>query len=621
MGILARMEQREPERRYTMADVADKVFEATGTKTKAGTTVTDETALNLSAVWAAVRVLTDTVASTPVHVYERLDPRGKQRAPTHPVYRLLHDRANPEMSAFAFKETLQGHAATWGNGYAEKERNGRGEVVALWPIAPHRVTPKRVDVRGKITKVFEVDVGGSKKVFGSDQIMHIPGFGYDGLVGYSAIRMARESLGLTKAAEEFGGRMFGSGLRAGGVLTHPKSLSDIARKNLRESIEKFSGGLDNAHRMMLLEDGLTWTQTSIPPEDAQFLETRKFQTVEIARWFKVPPHKIGDLERATFSNIEHQSIEFATDTARPWFIRWEQVFNWELFSAGDRGTYFAEFLMDALLRGDSAARAALHTALFNIGARSPNDARALENENPVEGGDRYYVQGAYVPIDKIDDVIDAKKAPPPAPTSAPEAPKPDPEPMARLRPVLLDAAERVLAREVEQLRAAIKRGNVEAWADGFYFAEHAGFAAKRFLPSCLAIDMPTGAKIAGKLGADWASASLADIRSTIRGGGDLATLAKRWEAGRAEEFVRSFFTAGPPDVAPQHVTNVTVAPAAAPVVNVAPPEVRVDVAPTEVNVRTPDVTVNVEQPKRTRTMTVTDAEGKTVRRAEISEEG
>ena len=537
MGFLAQLEQRQspaPERRYSMADVANKFFDGQGAKTMAGTTIDETTALNLSAVWAAVRVLTDTVASIPVHVYRRMEPRGKERASNHPLYRLLHDRANPEMSAFTFKEVLQGHLALWGNGYAEKERNGRGDVVALWPITPNRVTPKWGGAPGKLVKVFEVNVGGTRKVMGADQIMHIPGYGFDGLQGYSPVTLARESLGLTKAAEAFGAQLFGQGLRVGGVLTHPSKLSDIARENLKRSIEAANAGLGNAHRAMLLEEGLTWTQNTIPPEDAQFLESRQFQTSEIARWFKVPPHMIGDLTRATNNNIEHQSLEFVRDTARPWFARWEQVLNWELFNDDDRGTYFAEYLMDALLRGDNASRGAFYSQRFNIGSISQNEIRELENQNPIEGGDRYWVQGALVPIDRIDDVMDAKKT---APVVA--AVEPEPDPTARLHPVLLDAAERVLRREIDELRKAIKRGGVEVWADGFYFADHAGFATKRFMPACLAIDAVGGAQRAAQMGAEWATSSLAELRKALRTDEDVEVVAKRWEDERARKWVQS----------------------------------------------------------------------------------
>lgn len=542
MGFLARLERRSLENPRTSLSAAIEAWDS-GAKTHSGASISEANALNLSAVWAAVRLLANTMASMPIVVYERLEPRGKTRSPTHPVYRLLHDRPNPEMSAWTWKGVLQGHIETWGNAYAEKERNGRGEVVAYWPITPNRVTPRWAEVRGGIRKVFEVNVDGAVRVFGTDQILHIPGFGFDGLQGYSPIRMARESLGLAKAAEEFGSRMFGQGLRTSGVLTHPRQLGDKARDNLKKSIAAQNEGLSNAHRIMLLEEGLTWTQTSLPPEDAQFLETRVFQTVEVARWFGVPPHKLADMSRATFSNIEHQSIEFVTDTVRPRCVGWEQVLNHEAFSQADRGKYFAEYNIEALLRGDTAARASFYSQMVNIGVYSQNDVREKENENPVDGGDRYWVQGALVPIDKIDDVIDAKKKPEPAP-----APAPDDEPeeqdeggdgFERFRPVLLDAAERVLRREVEQLRAAIKRGNVETWADGFYYQEHAGFAAGRFLPACLAIDMRNGAKLAGKLGSDWATVSLAEVRRVVKDGGDLEVLAKWWENERADEFVRS----------------------------------------------------------------------------------
>ena len=534
MGIVSRLEQRSnpfENPANSLAGAIDR-WDASwgGGPTKSGVTINETTALNLSAVWAAVRVLTDTVASTPVLVYERLEPRGKARSPGHPIYRLLHDRPNPEMSAFTFKETLQGHLALSGNAYAEKERNGRGEVVALWPIAPNRVTPKLMSVGGKVAKAFVVDVDGVKKVLGPDQVMHLTGFGGDGVVGYSAIGMARESLGLAKAAEEFGGRMFGSGLRAGGILTHPKSLSDIARKNLRESIEKYSGGLDNAHRMMLLEDGLTWTQNTIPPEDAQFLETRKFQVNEVARWFRVPPHMIGDLERSTNNNIEHQSLEFVRDTARPWFVRWEQVLNWELFSQADRGTYFAEFLMDALLRGDNASRAAYYAQRFNVGSISQNEIRELENQNPIDGGDRYYVQGALVPVDKIDDIIDAKKAKPEAPP-APEKPVDDERYALAFRRVMRDAAERVVKREVNEARRALKKGDLtlfRGWVYEFYKgqAEH---VAGVFLPVAEAFRELDAVAVGEWWVSESRTALLAELES-----GDVAALLDRWERSRAE---------------------------------------------------------------------------------------
>lgn len=530
MGILSALERRaSPENPST--NLSAWIDSLGGGRTKSGVSVDEVSALNLSAVWAAVRVLTDTVASTPIHVYERL-ARGKSREPSHPLYRLLHDRPNPQMSAYTLKEVLQGHLALRGNAYAEKERNGRGEVVALWPITPDRVTPRLVEVRGSVQKVFEVRVGGETKVLGPDKVMHLTGFGHDGLVGYSPIHFARESLGLAKAAEEFGGSFFGRGLRASGALTHPSQLSEQGRRNLRESVERMNTGLENAHRILLLEEGMTWAQTSLAPEDAQFLETRQFQTVEIARWFQVPPHKIGDLSRATFSNIEHQSIEFLTGTARPWFVRWEQTLNEELFSAADRNTYFAEFKMDALLRGDTAARGAFYAQLFNIGALSQNDIREKENENPIEGGDRYFVQGALVPVDKIDDVL-AGNTP-----TAPAAPAP--EPAARFHLVFLDAAERILRSEIPHLRHAAKAGAVRQWADEFYHGEHLSVVASKLLPACLALDPANGARMAGLLAAEWAYRSLTDVKQAD----DVGAVVDSWQNGRAEEWARSIIERG-----------------------------------------------------------------------------
>lgn len=323
--------------------------------TDSGIPVSEQTALTYSAVFGCVRIISETLACLAWHVYERVGDTRERRA-NHPAERLLHRRPNPEMSAFDFRQTLQAHVLTWGNGYAEIERNYLGQPIALWPITPDRVTPRRDDRR---QIVYEVSPGpdqpGPPRTIPADQMFHVHGLGFDGLCGYSPIRLAAQSIGLGLAAERFGATFFGNGARPGAVLEHPEGLTDQGRKHLKESIDEFRRA--GANRTMILEHGTTWKTIAVEPEAAQFLESRKFQVQEICRWFRVPPHKLADLERATFSNIEHQSIEFVTDAIMPWVCQWEQEADAKLFLPEEADTYFAKIRLHSLLRGDSQQRA------------------------------------------------------------------------------------------------------------------------------------------------------------------------------------------------------------------------------------------------------------------------
>jgi len=367
-----------------LSDPASWLFDALGArKSAAGVNVSESNAMQASAVYACVRVLSESVASLPLPVFRRRDPKGKDIARDHPLYRILHDRPNPEMSSFAFRETLMAHLALWGNAYAEIEMNSAGRVLALWPLRPDAMRVRRVNNE----LLYEYTLNGEVIPLARNRVLHIPGLAYDGLIGYSPIGLARQAVGLTMATEQFGATFFSNGARPGGVLSHPGQLSPEAAKRLKISWEEAQGGLTNAQRTAVLEEGVTFTEVGIPPDHAQFLETRKFQVREIARIFRIPPHLIGDLEQATFSNIEQQSLEFVVHTLRPWLVRWEQTLNYALFSDRDQGEAFCEFQVEGLLRGDSAQRAAFYTALFNLGVFSPNDIRDKENLNPVEGGD------------------------------------------------------------------------------------------------------------------------------------------------------------------------------------------------------------------------------------------
>ena len=366
-----------------------------GGPTASGVTVNEFTALNLSAVWAAVRILANAVAVAPLILYERLE-RGRRRAAEHPLYRILHDQPNREISAFTFKQTLQAHAVVWGNAYAEIERDGAGRPVALWPLLPHLT---RVERRNGRKIVVTTLLDGRQVALPAEDVLHIPGPGYNGLMGLSVISMARESLGLARAAELYGASWFGGGGRPSGVLTYDKALSPEQKARLRQEWQEIHGGLKNAHRVAILEAGMQWQQIGLPPEDAQFLGTREFSVEEIARWFGVPPHKLAHLKHAHFNNIEHQKIEFYTDIALPWYVTWEQAVALSLLSEQERGRYYAEFMAEIMLRGDTKSRYEAYAIGRQWGWLSANDVRERENLDPLPGeeGDIYLVPLNMVP--------------------------------------------------------------------------------------------------------------------------------------------------------------------------------------------------------------------------------
>lgn len=379
-----------------------------GSKSVSGVNVNELNALRANAVYACVRVLSETIASVPLPVYKRLKPRGKNRYIEHPVYSLLHDLPNPEMTSFTWREVMQAHLLLWGNCYSEIEYDEMWYPKALWPLLPDRTFPERDPTTGEI-QYRTVLPDGTPKILSKERVLHIPGLGFDGLKGYSVISMVRESIGMSLAAEEFGGRFFGNGAHLGGVLQAPNALSDKAFARLKEEMNDRSG-LSSAHRLKILEEGLQYQKIGIPPNDAQFLETRQFQLQEIARIYRVPLHMVGDLSKATFSNIEQQSIEFVQFTMLPWFERWEQTINWKIFTPSERKKYYAEFLVDGLLRGDIKSRYEAYAVGKQHGWLSSNDIRELEGMNPLEGdqGDQYLVPVNMLPADQVKSFWEAK---------------------------------------------------------------------------------------------------------------------------------------------------------------------------------------------------------------------
>ena len=372
--------------------------------TTSGKEVTERSAMQMTAVYSCVRILSEAVAGLPLHLYKYTDSGGKAMALDHPLYHLLHDEPNPEMSSFVFRETLMTHLLLWGNAYAQIIRNGKNEIVALYPLMPNKMSVDR-DENGRLYYTYYR--GSDEAIKNKDfavtlqpsDVLHIPGLGFDGLVGYSPIAMAKNAIGMAIACEEYGAKFFANGAAPGGVLEHPGTIKDPQR--VRESWQSTFGGSGNANKIAVLEEGMKYTPIGISPEQAQFLETRKFQINEIARIFRVPPHMVGDLEKSSFSNIEQQSLEFVKYTLDPWVIRWEQSIMRSLFSEDEKKKYFVKFNLEGLLRGDYQSRMNGYAIGRQNGWMSANDIRELENLDRIpaeDGGDLYLINGNMLPL-------------------------------------------------------------------------------------------------------------------------------------------------------------------------------------------------------------------------------
>lgn len=393
-----------------------------GVPTAAGESVHPDTALQMIAIYACVRLLADSVARLPFITYRRRDDGGKERAPEHRLYDLLHDQANPEMTAFKFRQTMMGHLLTWGNAYAEIEESDAG-VKALWPLRPDVMTLTRND-RRELEYHYRT-ANGQTVIYPFRSIHHWPGFGFNGLVGHSPIWAAREAIGAAMATERYGAAYFGNGARAAGVLKHPGRLKPETAERIKARWEQMHQGARNAHRIAVLEEGLDYQSIGIPPEDSQFLETRKFHRAELASLYGVPPHMIGDVERSTSwgTGIEQQSIGFVTYTLGSILVDIEQRTTMDLFriTAGKRA-HFAEFLVDGLLRGDARGRAEALAIQRQNGVITANEWRLIENRNPLPGGDVLLVNGNMLPADQAG--------------ASPPAPEPVMADMPELQPAL-----------------------------------------------------------------------------------------------------------------------------------------------------------------------------------------
>ena len=369
-----------------------------------GKRVNERSAMQMTAVYSCVRILSEAVAGLPLHLYQYTDKSSREKAVENPLYFLLHDEPNTEMTSFVFRETLMTHLLLWGNAYSQIIRNGKGEVMGLYPLMPDRMTVNR-DEKGRLYYEYMVSSDDAKTLkdgtvrLSPYDVLHIPGLGFDGLVGYSPIAMAKNAIGLAIAAEEYGSKFYANGATPSGILEYPGTVKEPDK--VRESWNAGFGGSSNAHKIAVLEEGMKYTPISISPNEAQFLETRKFQINEIARIFRVPPHMVGDLEKSSFSNIEQQSLEFVKYTLEPWLVRWEQAMQRSLIPQDDKSKYFIKFNVDGLLRGDYQSRMQGYATARQNGWMSANDIRELENLDRIpgeDGGDLYLINGNMMPL-------------------------------------------------------------------------------------------------------------------------------------------------------------------------------------------------------------------------------
>jgi HK97 family phage portal protein len=474
-------------------------YNQVGAESLSGIRVTPALALQVSTVFACVKVTAETMGTLPCPVYERVSDREKRRAVETPEYKLLNVAPNAWQSPYDFKENLTAWASLHGGGFAIKIPDPTGLTTGeLDPVHPSLVRVEKLPSRR--LRYWIRQPSGTEKPYVQGEILHIRGFAPDGLTGANLSHSARDAIALARALEAFASRYFANDTTVGLVIEHPGKLGPDGIKNVRESFVGPHGGVMNAWRPKVLEEGMKLHRLESKAKDAQLTEGRLHQVIEICRFFRMPPHKVAHLINATFINIEHQAIEFVQDTITPWAVRWEEAITRDIILDDER--YFAEFLLTALLRGDNAARSTYYRERFNIGTLSRNEIRALENENPIEGGDTYYIQGAMVPIDKSGTpVLPAKPAGESTdPRNVPAQPvRPRGNPRAVFAVLLDDAADRIARAEQRELEKRAEKATADAkrfakWADEFY-ASHCAYVVRTLTPLAAAWERLSDAKV------------------------------------------------------------------------------------------------------------------------------
>ena len=454
-----------------------------------GATVNRESALSISAVYACIRVLSESTSSLPLHVYKRT-LEGKEKATGHPLYKVLHSIPNAEMSAMQMRESLLTNVLLYGNAYAQIIRNKASQVVGLYPISSDRVEMQRIDKQ----LIYKIE-GAPREFYNRYDIFHLKGMSFDGIQGLSILKYGKQSMGLNLGVRQYGASLFENGGRPSGIIEYPGKLDDQGAKNLKASWNRQHQGLSNANKTAVLEEGAKFNPISIPPEDAQFIATYKLSIEDIARFYNVPLHMIAHLDRATFSNIENQALGFVVNTLRPWLVRIEQEITRSLIAPHEQGIYFAEHTVDGLLRGDSKSRNESYAVARNNGWMSANEIRRLENmDNLGPIGDIFLIplnmSNADQLLEEESKELEEKQA-----VSKPQLrefrvnrSKNRLRIRNNFKKLFKNAAERIVKRETNDLKKAASKHLTTRSGDGFekyldkYYDKHAKYIDKTLKP-------------------------------------------------------------------------------------------------------------------------------------------
>lgn len=410
--------------------------------------VTNQTALTVSSLYACIRNVSEDVGKLPLKLF-RKEGDSRFEVTDNPVARLVQFQPNPEMDAMSLRETMNAQAMGWGNAYAEIQRDTMGTAIAIWPLRPDRVTIHRDSTTQRMFYRVSTADGKTSDIFAKD-ILHIHGLGFDGIMGYNVVQLASQTVGASIAMDKFAGAYFANGMHQSGNLRHPNNLSDEAQTRLKKQLEADYGGADQAHQTLILEEGMEFVSNVIDPKASQMVETRQFSVVEFCRWMRVPPHKVADLTKSAFSNIEQQNIDYVQDGITGWCKRWELALWIKLLSEQEKqdGLYFTH-IVEGMLRGDIKSRSEAYGTFWDRGIMSINEIRSLENMNPTEGGDTHFVPLNFQRLEDVgtDDT--------------------------QTNAVINDISSRLARREIKELEKRVKHAasdmpRFKAWLDEFY---------------------------------------------------------------------------------------------------------------------------------------------------------
>lgn len=506
---------------------------------QAGVDVNPDSALTYSAVFAAINAISTDIASLPFMTYKRSGTGGNIEDPTHPLFDLLVTEPNPEMSAFHFEQCLIAHALSWGNGYAEIVRDPMtGDVHGFYLLDPRCVEPTRTSINRsliyKITVLPGDNHGDKARYLLPENVIHIKGLGFDGIRGYSVVTLARQTVGLGLAQELYGASFYGNGSVTSGFITTPTGTSAESVEKFRERITEVHGGVANAHKIGILGPGYGWTPTSISPDDAAYIESKKWSVIDVARWFGMTPIRLQDYSTATYSNVEQASLDYVKNTLRPWCENIESEFMRKCLTRADRRSLFVRHDLSAYLRGDTAAQTTYYRELFNVAALSPNEIRQSEDLDRFEGGDHHYLNGSMVAVEASQAKSESEPETSPEPTEPTEAPSLTPELTNAIRGILVDSVARMIRREVEGVRRATKKPELRQAIEDFY-GRHREVFREAVEPALEAYGTAIGRTLDAERLVEHATEEAQNAVGTTD---DLDSLLIAWETTRAEDLVR-----------------------------------------------------------------------------------